>query len=193
MKNVLYVLIGLMAGFVLAGILLVVTRLPSGQPVTLAPVPTKPPIVIQIMGEVVKPGVYSMPDGSRVNDAINAAGGLLADADTSSLNLAALLEDGQQINITASGSSSSVIIPTSPPFKVVATLTATATTTASLININTATVTQLDTLPGIGPVTAQSIITYRQQHGPFQHIEDIMNVPGIGPATFDRIKNLITV
>jgi competence protein ComEA len=76
---------------------------------------------------------------------------------------------------------------------VVATLPTTPNTQASLVNINTATLQQLQTLPGVGPVTAQSIITYRQSHGPFQHIEDIMNVPGIGPATFDQIKDLITV
>ena len=87
MKNILYVLIGLMAGFVLAAILLIVTRLPGGQPVTLEPAPTQAPVVIQIIGEVVKPGVYTLPDGSRVQDAVDAAGGLLADANSNSVNL----------------------------------------------------------------------------------------------------------
>jgi competence protein ComEA len=194
MKNILYVLIGLMAGFVLAAVLLIVTRMSPGQPVTLEPAPTQAPIVIQIMGEVVKPGVYSMPDGSRVQDAVDAAGGLLADADTGSLNLAARLEDGQQVVISSSGSALTTPTPTHSPFTVLTTLTPRVTTTprSALVNINTATLQQLDTLPGIGPVTAQSIVTYRQQH-PFQHIEDIMNVPGIGPATFDRIRALITV
>ena len=205
MKNILYVLIGLMAGFVLAAILLIVTRLPGGQPVTLQPAPTQPPVVIQIIGEVVKPGVYTLPDGSRVQDAVNAAGGLLADANSNSVNLAARLEDGQQINIPSQNGSvpgasapsgplaPSVPTATGAPFTVVSTLTPTAVSSASLININTATLEQLDTLPGIGPVTAQSIVTYRQQHGRFQHIEDIMNVSGIGPATFDKIQSLITV
>ncbi len=199
MKNILYVLIGLMAGFVLAAILLIVTRLPGGQPVTLEPPPTQAPIVIQIIGEVVKPGVYTLPDGSRVQDAVDAAGGLLADANSNSVNLAARLDDGQQINIPSqSGSMSassapSVPLATSVPFTVVSTLTPTAVSSASLVNINTATLEQLDALPSIGPVTAQSIVTYRQQHGPFQHIEDIMNVPGIGPVTFGKIQSLITV
>jgi competence protein ComEA len=196
MKNVLYVLIGLMVGFVLAGVLFVLIRTPAGQPVTLEPAPTQSPIVVQIMGEVVKPGVYSMPAGSRVQDAVEAAGGLLADADTGSLNLAARLVDGQQVVIPVSGSAT-VTTPTSThsPFTVLTTMTPQVTTTphATLVNINTASVQQLNTLPGIGPVTAQSIITYRQQNGPFQQIEDIMNVPGIGPATFDRIRTLITV
>ncbi|HEY9152142.1 MAG TPA: helix-hairpin-helix domain-containing protein [Anaerolineales bacterium] len=199
MKNALYVLIGLMAGFVLAAILLIVTRLPGGQPVTLEPAPTQAPVVIQIIGEVVKPGVYSLPDGSRVQDAVNAAGGLLADADENSINLAARLEDGQQIKIPAQGGNSGfnnsgfAPIPTSAPFIVVSTLSPTSVSSSSLVNINTATLQQLDTLPGIGPVTAQNIVTYRQQHGLFQHIEDIMNVSGIGPATFNNIQNLITV
>ena len=199
MKNILYVLIGLMAGFVLAAILLIVTRLPSGQPITLEPAPTQAPIVIQIIGEVVKPGVYTLPDGSRVQDAVDAAGGLLADANSNSVNLAARLDDGQQISIPSqSGSMSASSVPSAPlatsaPFTVVSTLTPTAGSSASLININTATLQQLDTLPSIGPVTAQSIVTYRQQHGPFQHIEDIMNVSGIGPVTFDKIQSLITV
>jgi competence protein ComEA len=199
MKNVLYVLIGLMAGFVLAAILLIVTRLPGGQPVTLEPAPTQAPLVIQIIGEVVKPGVYALPDGSRVQDAVDAAGGLLADADSNSINLAARLEDGKQINIPSqngpvSGASTpSAPTATSAPFTVVSTLTPTAVSSASLININTATLEQLDTLPDIGPEKAQSIITYRQQHGLFQHIEDIMKVSGIGPATFDKIQSLITV
>ena len=73
----------------LAAILLIVTRLPGGQPVTLEPAPTQAPVVIQIIGEVVKPGVYTLPDGSRVEDAVDAAGGLLADANSNSVNLAA--------------------------------------------------------------------------------------------------------
>ena len=193
MKNILYVVIGILAGFILAAILFVVTRLPAGQAVTLMPPPTTAPIVVQIIGEVVKPGVYSMPDGSRVQDAVDAAGGLLADADSNSINLAAKLEDGQQVRISALAATTLVPTPTRAPFFVIPTATSATPVSGSLVNINTATVQQLDALPGIGPVTAQSIVTYRQQHGPFQHIEDIMNVPGIGPATFSAIQNLITV
>ena len=201
MKNILYVLIGLMAGFVLAAILLVVTRLPGGQPVTLEPPPTQSPIVVQIIGAVVKPGVYSMPEGSRVQDAVDAAGGFLAVADSNSINLAARLEDGQQVNIpvlggsaSAAGGSALVPLATTPArFTIISTSTPTAGPSAGLVNINTATVDQLDALPCIGPVIAKSIVTYREQHGPFQHIEDIMNVSDIGNATFDCISNDITV
>jgi len=170
MKNILYVLIGLMAGFVLAAILLIVTCLPGGQLVTLEPATTQAPVVIQIIGEVVKPGVYTLPDGSRVQDAVDAAGGLLADADSKAVNLAARLEDGKQINIPSQNASisaaSAPLVPsvpsaTSAPFAVVSTLTPTAVSSASLVNINTATLQQLDALPSIGSVTAQSIVTYR--------------------------------
>ena len=193
MKQVIYVLIGLLAGFVLAGALFIVTRMPSGEPVKLLPSPTQPSITIQIMGEVAHPGVYSFAQGSRVQDAVEAAGGLLSTADTSSVNLAAKLEDGQQINIPAgSGAASGGLSSSSSnaPFLVLTTPTDPA---GNLININTAMSAQLDLLPGIGPTTAQKIIDYRTQHGPFQKIEDIMNVPGVGPATFDNIKTLISV
>ncbi len=205
MKQVIYVLIGLLAGFILAGALFIVTRMPSGEPVRLLPSPTQPQITIQIIGEVVHPGVYSFTQGSRVQDAVNAAGGLLSTADTTSVNLAAKLEDGQQINIPAQGGGLSSSPGSNPfpgtssnpnppsnnaPFLVLTTPTISA---GNLININTASLAQLDTLPGIGPTTAQKIIDYRTQHGPFQKIEDIMDVAGIGPATFDNIKTLITV
>ncbi len=130
---------------------------------------------------------------------MDAADGLLAEADSNSVNLAARLDDGQQINIPSQrGSMSasyapSVQLETSAPFILVTTLTPTAVSSASLININTATLQQLDALHRIGPVAAQNIVTYRQLHGPIQHIEDIMNVPGIGPVTINKIQSLITV
>ena len=154
MKTVLYVLIGLMAGFVLAAVLFIVIRTPAGQPVTLEPAPTQSPIVIQVMGEVVKPGVYSMPDGSRVQDAVDAAGGLLADADTGSINLAARLEDGQQVVVSSSGSALTTPTPTHAPFTVLTTTLTpqvTGTPRAALVNINTASVQQLDTLQALAP------------------------------------------
>ena len=196
MKQILNVVIGIVAGFVLAGIVLLVVRIPGGQPVVLEPAPTQTPITVHVIGAVVRPGVYTFPEGSRVQDAVNAAGGLLVEADPSSINLAAKLEDGQQLDIPGAGGSVSGGVPGSSssgtgPFTVLTTPSAT-TNTADLVNINTATLDELDTLPGIGPTTAQKIIDYRKQHGPFSNIEDIMNVSGIGPATFDNIKNLIT-
>jgi competence protein ComEA len=193
MKQALYVLMGVLAGFVLAGALLFVMRSPTGEPIALEPAPTERPIAIHIVGAVPRPGLYEFPEGARIQDAIDAAGGLLADADESSLNLAALLEDGQQLNI---------------PFRVGAELTPEVFSTPAgeeefptpppgnsedLVNINTATLEELDALPGIGPTTAQKIIDYREENGPFNQIEDIMDVSGIGLTTFENIKDLITV
>ncbi len=190
MRQIAYVLVGVLIGFILAGALLVVTRLPEGKPIALEPAPTKTPIKVHVVGAVVRPGVYALPDGNRVQDAITAAGGLLAAADPSGLNLAAKLEDGQQLTIpTGAGAATP---EGNAPFTVVSTA-GVSTPAGDLVNINTAPVDELDALPGIGPTTAQNIVDYRTQHGPFQHIEDIMNVPGIGPATFDSIQNLITV
>lgn len=196
MKNVLYILLGVMAGFVLAGVLLLVSRAPAGNPIALLPAPTEAPIAIHVIGAVPRPGLYEFPEGARVQDAIDAAGGLLTIANAESLNLAALLEDGQQLDIPyipgsepvdGSGSGTTVLeLPTS------ATPTAIPSTNLELININTASVDELDSLPGIGPTTAQKIIDYRDANGPFSAIEDIMNVSGIGPSTFDEIKTLIT-
>lgn len=203
MKQIAYVLIGLLFGFVLAGALILVTRLPDGKPIALEPSPTKTLIMVQVLGDVVHPGVYSFPDGSRVQDALAAAGGLLATVDPNSINLVAKLQDGQQLIIGGGSGVSAGSTPTGPfavipttsgPFTVIPTPGGPSiTTTTDLIDINTATLTELDTLPGIGPTTAQKIIDYRTQHGPFSNITDIMNVAGIGPATFDRIQNLISV
>jgi len=191
MKQVLYVLLGILAGFVLAGGLLYVMRAPAATPIVLEPAPTEKPIAVHVVGAVPRPGLYEFADGARVQDAIDAAGGLLAEADPGSINLAALLEDGQQLDIPyTAGSepvpgsgSSGLPLPTEAP-------TAGA---EDLININTATAEELDSLPGIGPTTAQKILDYRVANGPFNTIEDIMNVSGIGPSTFENIKDLITV
>lgn len=192
MKQILYVAIGVIAGFLLAGIILLVVRIPSGQAVVLEPPPTKTPITVHVIGAVVRPGVYSFVEGSRVDDAVKAAGGLLAEADTNKINLAAKLEDGQQLQIPdTSGNVPGAASTSTGPFTVITTPGATQNS-SDLVNINTATLDQLDTLPGIGPTIAQKIIDYRTQHGPFANIEDIMNVSGVGPATFDNIKNLIT-
>ena len=194
MKQVTYVLAGILIGFILAGAVFVVTRVPAGKPIILEPPPTKVPIEVQVIGGVVRPGVYSLAEGSRVQDAVDAAGGLLADTDASSVNLAARLQDGQQVQIPGGqaqaaptqGASAFTVIQTPRP-------TATPGSQGDLIDINTATLAQLQSLPNIGPTTAQNIINYRNQHGPFSTIEDIMNVPGVGPATFDQIQDLITV
>lgn len=193
MRNVLYVLVGVMAGFALAGLLFFISRAPAGEPIVLQPAPTKSPIAVHVVGAVPRPGLYEFAEGARVQDAIDAAGGQLSSADTSSINLAALLEDGQQLVIPYKAgeepSNEEAQVPVLPG----AEETEETPVNSDLLNINTASVEELDDLPGIGPTIAQRIVDYRDENGPFDAIEDIMNVSGIGPSTYDQIKDLITV
>lgn len=190
MKNVLYVLIGTLAGFALAGLLLYISRAPAGEPIILQPAPTKAPVAVHVIGAVPRPGLYEFAEGARVQDAINAAGGLLASASVDTINLAALLEDGQQLVIPFKDGDA----PTEDPNALnLPGATETPPSNSDLININTASLEELDSLPGIGPTIAQRIIDYREENGEFDSIEDIMNVSGVGPSTFEQIQDLITV
>jgi competence protein ComEA len=182
LKSILYMASGILLGLFLAALVWVVSRNPSGEAVTLRPVPTDKPIVVHITGAVPRPGVYALPQGARIQDGISAAGGFLAEADKTNINLAQVLDDGEKLDIPYIEGGSPVL--TTPVPEVV-------TITTELININTASLAELDTLPGIGPTTAQKIIDYRTQNGPFINAEDI--VSGIGPGTYERIKDLITV
>jgi len=186
LKPILYMVSGVLLGLFVAVLVWVVARNPSGQAVTLRPPPTEQPIVVQIAGAVPRPGVYALAKGSRVQDAISAAGGFLAEADKTGINLARALDDGEQLEIPYAEGSSPVLgtpLPASTE----------SASSSELIDINTASLAELDTLPGIGPTTAQKIIDYREQNGPFLTKEDIINVSGIGPGTYERLKDLITV
>ena len=186
LKPILYMVSGVLLGLFVAVLVWVVARNPSGQAVTLRPPPTEQPIVVQIAGAVPRPGVYALAKGSRVQDAISAAGGFLAEADKTGINLARALDDGEQLEIPYAEGSSPVLGTPLPAS------TESASST-ELIDINTASLAELDSLPGIGPTTAQKIIDYREQNGPFLTKEDIINVSGIGPGTYERLKDLITV
>lgn len=199
MKNVLYVLLGVMAGFVLAGALIFVSRAPVGQPIALRPAPTKAPIAVHVIGAVPRPGLYEFAEGARVQDAIDAAGGLLSTANVNAINLAALLGDGQQLSVPylsgqePVGEASTLELPGSFDNNDSASEESSISADGELININTATLEELDGLPGVGPTIAQRIIDYRTENGAFSTIDEIMDVSGVGPATFDEIKDLITV
>jgi competence protein ComEA len=173
MKTFLNIFFGVLIGFLAAGVIWLAASDPRGDQVTILPTQTPGVITVYVSGAVATPGVYKLPEGSRVDAAVQAAGGFVPGAEPERINLAALLEDGQQIDVPGIVSLSHV--------------------NAGRVNINTATVSELNALPGIGPTTAQAIVDYRIQHGPFQIIQDIQNVPGIGPATYDRIKNYITL
>lgn len=175
---------GILLGLFLAALVWIVARNPTGEAVILRPVPTEKPIVVHVTGAVPRPGVYALPKGARVQDVISAAGGFLAEAEKTDINLAALLADGEKLDIPYIEGASPVLA--TPEEAVVI-------TTTELVDINIASQAELESLPGIGPTTAQKIIEYRDANGPFLSTEDIINVSGIGPGTYERIKDLITV
>lgn len=145
---------------------------------------------VHVAGEVQLPGLYKLPGGSRVADAINLAGGPTADGAPDALNLAALLKDGEKVVVPSKSTNSpqpfSSEMPTGTPNPL-------PSTTSGKINLNSASQAELEELPGIGEVLAQRIIDYRTQQGPFRTIEDIKEVSGIGDKRFEAIRDLITV
>ena len=190
MKTVLYIIIGILVGLLFAGGIYASTRAPQGEPVELRPAPTPEPLRVHVAGAVVRPGVYDLDEGSRVADAVDAAGGFVVEADQNALNLAAFLEDGERLDVPYVAG----FVPDEQQgFVVVTEGTPSPLAGNDLININTASIDELDQLPGIGETTAIRIIDYRTVNGPFATIEDIINVSGIGTATYEEIKDLITV
>ena len=159
------------------------------EPANIEPVPPEEPamITVHIVGAVYSPGVYAVPYGSRVNDVLQLAGGYTQEADVSLINLAAFVQDAMQIRIPLIGEEPQVIESPQTP--------ATATTSADngLININLATLSELQTLPGIGPVIAQNIIDFREANDGFNSIDELLNVSRIGDGIFGRIRDMVTV
>jgi len=166
---------------------------PAPRPTpTLRPSATPAGIIIEVSGAVVNPGLFHLADGARVDDAIRAAGGASTEADLARLNLARRLSDGEMLVVPKVGEPTAAA--TAAPAGRTAQATRTPTPTPALsVNINTANAQALDPLPGIGPALAQRIVDYREAHGPFKTIEDIMQVKGIGPAEFAAIKDKIVV
>ena len=143
----------------------------------------KKDIFIDISGAVMRPGLYQLPEGSRVGDAIASSGGILAEANKSwvqrDLNLAQILNDGQKLYIPFEGENEA----SNPQIQ--------GQNTSSKVNINTASAEQLESLPKIGPKTAQAIITFREEHGNFASPEELVLVPGIGEKTLENLKDLV--
>lgn len=177
-----------------------------GAQVSSPSVPTPLTVKVHVAGAVVRPGVYELSSAARVVDAVKAAGGASARADLERINLAQTLVDTEQVFIP-SRVSSSPKVTTSPRLKPARTTVspspgAVATapnaslpagTTSTRVNINSATSDQLDALPGVGPATAKAIISHRTRKGPFSKVEDLLNVPGIGPAKVAALRDFVTV
>jgi competence protein ComEA len=158
-----------------------------------APSPsTAGPIVVSVTGRVRHPGLVHLTSGARVADAITAAGGPLDPADLTGLNLAARLADGDSVVVAGPGGSSVDEASTDVPPATAGALTGPGASTAP-VDLNTADAAALDSLPGVGPVTAAAIIAWRTEHGPFTDIEQLQAIPGIGPAKYAQIALYVTV
>ena len=177
-------LLGVLTGLALGGVLYFLLRPEREMPIVLEPPPTPQGIVVQIEGAVRTPGVYTFPRGSRVYQAIEAAGGALPEADLSRLNLSRPLQDGERLWVPFRGE------PVTPT-PVAASLSAVGAPVQ--VNINTASVDELAELPGIGPSLAARIVEYRETHGPFRTLEELLNVKGIGPVKLEQIRPYLTV
>jgi competence protein ComEA len=138
-------------------------------------------LVVDVAGAVRRPGLYRLKSGSRIDDAITLAGGLTAKAQLGAVNLAAPVADGEQIVVPGRGVAS--VGPTGSPTA--------GSSASSPLDLSSATLEQLENLPGIGPVTAQKILDYRQQHGAFHSVAELQGVPRIGPAHMAQLKGLV--
>ncbi len=216
MKDLWKIILSVLATLLGVALVGLISAGPRGLPVTLAPLPSPAPLVVHVVGAVLHPGVYSLPAQSRIKDAIQAAGGFSSAADQQALNLAAWIEDGEQIIIPVpqktgadlqsipthsanpEGKGQPVaettlvsLLSTTSPTEIQTTPTFTRPTFP--ININTATSLELELLPQIGPVRAARIAAYRETHGPFSKIEDLLKIYDINAEVYAAIQDLITV
>lgn len=153
---------------------------PPPQAAAITPVAAAAParLVVHVVGAVRRPGLYRLPEGSRVADAVARAGGPTAAADLQAVNLAAPLADGLQVAVPGrAAGAASAAGGAGPPRK---------------LSLSAATAAELDALPGVGPVTAQRIVDYRAAHGGFRSIDDLDAIPGIGPVRVEQLRELVT-
>ena len=162
---------------------------------TVAPLPPPPPqgagvtglpaarVVVDVVGAVRRPGLYRLEQGTRIADAVARAGGATGKADLSMVNLAAPLADGEQVVVPKRGAAGAAAGAGAAG--------AGAAATTGPVHLSTATLEQLDSLPGIGPVTAQKILDYRTKHGAFTSVDELDAVPGIGPSRMDQLQDLV--
>ena len=158
------------------------------EPVIAAPATSATPgaavaersLFVHVAGAVARPGLYRFPDGLRVADAIEAAGGPLRRADLDAINLADLLADGLKIDVPFRGDPVTAAVPT-------------ASATPAAIDLNTADQASLETIPGVGPVTATAILQHRTEIGSFESVDQLLDVTGIGPATLEALRPYVSV
>lgn len=181
-RRVLVAALALLVALLLAGRYLSRAGAPTERPVAAQVEPlsvnSAPKLVVHVVGAVRRPGLYRLPDRSRIADALARAGGPTRRADLSAVNLAAPVVDGIQVVVPArappdkGGGGPASSGPQGP------------------VRLNTATLEELDALPGVGPVTAQKILDYREQHGAFASLDDLDAIPGIGPARLEQLREV---
>jgi len=148
----------------------------------------QPGIVVDLRGEVARPGVYELPAGSRLDDAIVAAGGLTDEADLTQLNLAARLQDGSIVSVP----SVAALAATSAPGNQGTDVAESGAQQGAVINLNTASAAELESLPGVGEVTAGRIIDYREANGPYRSVDDLVHVQGISTRIINGLRDYVT-
>jgi competence protein ComEA len=184
------VAVALLAGGVVAAVWVLRTPppseslIPQAAAAAVSSIPASAPsegaLMVQAAGAVLSPGVYRVPADARVIDVIDAAGGLAPGADADRLALAAKVSDGERVYVPRVGEA----LPSAPPG---------ASEPAGPVDLNTASERDLDALPGVGPATAKAIVTYRESHGPFTSVEQLLEVRGIGPAKLDQLADLVRI
>jgi competence protein ComEA len=192
---------GILIGLLASGLILLITSPKQGDPIALSPPPTptntqqpKPtdtlsPITVQISGEIIDPGVYTLGDSSRLSDLITLAGGLTKNADATRINYAAILNDGDFIYIAGEEE----ILPSISRDTTINLPTEESDAFIYPLNLNEATQEALESLPGIGEVKAAAIIAYRDLIGGFTTVDELIYVNGIGPATLDSIRDYLVI
>lgn len=150
-------------------------------------------VTVHVAGEVRRPGLYRLPAGARIDDALSRAGGPRARADLAAVNLAAKLEDGRQVLVPRRGAAPPGAAPGGGGTGAGAAAGAAGGPPAQPVNLNTATIEQLDTLDGVGPGIAQRILDYREEHGGFSNVGELAQVPGIGPKRMETLRPLVGV
>jgi len=186
----------LLAAAVALALLLLAVRyvLPAGTTTPATPLPPPPApgasatgasaarVVVDVVGAVRQPGLYRLPQGSRIADAVAQAGGATGKAELAQVNLAAPLADGEQVVVPKRGAAGATIAPSA---------SGAGAGPAAPVQLSTATLEQLETLPGIGPVMAQKILDYRTKHGAFSSVDELDAVSGIGPKRLDQLRDLV--
>lgn len=178
-------IVGFLSGLLAAGALWLLLSAPRGTPITLLPPFTPVPLRVHVTGAVAHPGIVELAPGARVAQAIEAAGGPLDGANADGVNLAAAVEDGDQVRVPWLAPAADEVAAEATPGAL--------ETPGALVGLNTATLAELDRLPGIGPSLAREILAYREAHGAFAGVDDLLLVPGIGPAKLAALRDWVRI